>query len=174
MLDIEKILILFICCSFGAMVRAAVGLYKAYTGPTPVVIEKRRIGIEIVASMLFGSFSIFLLQRIPVPWIKDVDFNFLALIAGFLGADGINLLTKKIGLTKGLEIRIAQPVITEFNKRQLAALEFLKTHEKITNRIYQELNMTTRNIATYELQQLVLKGKLKKHGKGKETYYTLA
>jgi len=92
----------------------------------------------------------------------------------FWEQDGINLLTKKIGLTKGLEIKIAQPVTTEFNKRQLAALEFLKTHEKITNKIYQELNMTTRNIATYELQQLVLKGKLKKHGKGKETYYTLA
>jgi hypothetical protein len=174
MLSIESILILFICSAFGAFTRAALGLYKAYMGPTPVVIEKRRIGIEIVASILFGSFAVFLLQKIPVPWIKDVDFNFLALIAGFLGADGINLLTKKIGLTKGLEIRIAQPVISEFNERQLAALEFLKTHEKITNKIYQELNMTTRNIATKELAQLVLKGKLKKHGKGKAAYYTLA
>jgi hypothetical protein len=34
--------------------------------------------------------------------------------------------------------------------------------------------MTTRNIATKELAQLVLKGKLKKHGKGKAAYYTLA
>jgi hypothetical protein len=174
MLSIESILILFICSAFGAFTRAALGLYKAYMSPTPVVIEKMRIGIEIVASILFGSFAVFLLQKIPVPWMKDVDLNFLALIAGFLGADGINLLTKKIGLTKGLEIRIAQPVISEFNERQLAALEFLKTHEKITNKIYQELNMTTRNIATKELAQLVLKGKLKKHGKGKAAYYTLA
>jgi len=103
MLDIETILILFICCSFGAMVRAAIGLYKAYTSPMPVVIEKRRIGIEIVASMLFGSFSIFLLQRIPVPWIKNVDFNFLALVAGFLGArwnksfNKENRINKRIG-----------------------------------------------------------------------------
>ncbi|MEM5773194.1 MAG: hypothetical protein QXL86_03160 [Candidatus Aenigmatarchaeota archaeon] len=99
-----------------------------------------------------------------------------ALIAGFFGADIVSLITKKFGSTKGLELKVAeqQVALSEFNQRQIAALEYLKNHKKITNSMYQKLNQTTNNIAKKDLAQLVKKGKLKRFGKGKATYYTLA
>lgn len=61
--------------------------------------------------------------------------SWIALVAGFLGADSVNLIMKKLGLTKGLNIRVAKPMPTEFDERQLAVLEYLKTHDRITNRL---------------------------------------
>ena len=42
---------------------------------------------------------------------------------------------------------------------------------KITNQIYQKINQINRDTAKYELNALVSKGKLKKIGKKKSTYY---
>jgi len=85
-------------------------------------------------------------------------------------------VTRKLGLTKGLHIVVSeqQVAMAEFNSRQIAALDFLKTHERITNRMYQKLNDVSRNAAQNDLAMLVKKGKLEKFSKGKSTYYKLA
>jgi ATP-dependent DNA helicase RecG len=62
----------------------------------------------------------------------------------------------------------------DLNERQEKALDYLLTHEKITNKEYRTLNpKITRQTATKELKDLVDKGITLAKGKGKNTYYTL-
>jgi hypothetical protein len=58
--------------------------------------------------------------------------------------------------------------------REVRAIEYAKKFGKITNRIYQKLNRVGRDIAKYELGNLVEKGKLIQIGNGKQTYYVVA
>jgi hypothetical protein len=158
--------------AFGAITRAFFGIYKAYTSVAMFKVDWKRVVVEIAASIFFGTFGVIILQEIGV---FKFSMNITALIAGFFGADIVNLITKKLGLTKGLEVKVTeqQVALAEFNERQIAALEYLKTHKRITNAMYQKLNSTTIDVAKRDLTQLVKKGKLKRFGKGKATYYTL-
>ncbi|MEM5853543.1 MAG: hypothetical protein QW228_04200 [Candidatus Aenigmatarchaeota archaeon] len=173
MIDLHLIASFMFYSSLGAITRALFGIYKAYVSVIDFRIDWRRVLIEIIASIFFGTFGALILKEVGV-------FNFsmviTALIAGFFGADIVSLITKKFGLTKSLEVKVVeqQVALSEFNQRQIAALEYLKNHKKITNSIYQKLNQVDINTAKRDLAQLVKKGKLKRFGKGKSTYYTLA
>ncbi|MFH8119299.1 MAG: hypothetical protein QXS37_00615 [Candidatus Aenigmatarchaeota archaeon] len=173
MIDLHLIASFMFYSSLGAITRALFGIYKAYVSVIDFRIDWRRVLIEIIASIFFGTFGALILKEVGV-------FNFsmviTALIAGFFGADIVSLITKKFGLTKSLEVKVVeqQVALSEFNQRQIAALEYLKNHKKITNSIYQKLNQVDINTAKRDLAKLVKKGKLKRFGKGKSTYYTLA
>ncbi len=170
--DPYLISVCIIYSSIGAMARALLGIYKAYTTTVDFRLDVRRILIEICVSIVMGTFGVVILSG-----IKGFDFELkiAAMVAGFLGADVTNLITKKIGLTKELDIRLTeeQVALSEFNRRQITALKYLKTHKRITRYIYQRLNQTTSYTANRDLSQLVVKDKLKKLGKGRSTYYKL-
>lgn len=61
----------------------------------------------------------------------------------------------------------------ELNERQKEALEYIETHEKVTNREYRKINDVSRQTAKRDLSDLVEKDILKQKGKGRGTYYIL-
>jgi len=169
----DMIIIYAIFSVFGAIGRALLGIYKGYTEIPMFEIDRKRIGVEVLASVFFGTFGAYILSRLN---LFPFPFDVVALLAGFFGADIISLATKKLGLTGGLHIVVSeqQVALAEFNNRQIAALNFLKNHDRITNRMYQRLNDVSNNVAKWELSHLVRKGRLSRSGKGKNTYYRLA
>lgn len=170
--DLIAILTFMLYSTLGSVTRTLFGIYKVYTTIPDFNLDMKRVVVEVLASIFFGTFGVILLSGIGS---FNYELKIAALIAGFIGADIINLVTKKIGLTKGLEIRLTeeQIALAEFNPRQIRALKYLETHKRITNKIYQTLNQTTPITAKKDLAQLVRKGKLRKCGKGKATYYKL-
>jgi len=181
MIDISSVSAFLFLTFFGAVTRAFLGLYKAYMdlpGFDVSQINWKRIVVELLASMFFGTFGMYILSEITQQMFgwKGVGLEVGALVAGFLGADFISIVTRRLGLSKGLQIKVVeeQAALAEFNERQVAALEYLKKHDKMTNKVYQKLNSTTRDVARWDLNQLVRKKKLKRFGKGKAVYYTLS
>jgi hypothetical protein len=166
----DMILIYAVFSVFGAIGRALLGIYKGYTEIPMFEIDKKRIAVEVIASVFFGTFGAYILSRLN---LFPFPFDVVALLAGFFGADIISLATKKLGLTGGLHIVVSeqQVAMAEFNDRQIACLMYLKNHDRMTNRMYQRLNNTTINVAKDDLTQLVRKKRLKRFGRGKATYY---
>lgn len=171
--DLIAILTFMLYATIGSITRTLFGLYKGYTTILDFKVDMSRVVVEVLASIFFGTFGVILLSGMGG---FDFELKIAALIAGFIGADTVNLVTKKLGLTKGLQIRLTeeQVALVEFNSRQIRALKYLKRHERITNKIYQALNQTNSSATKRDLAQLVRKGKLRKLGKGKATYYKLA
>jgi len=157
---------------FGAATRTLFGIYKAYreSAKGNIKISRRRVAVEILASMFFGSFSAMVLQGIGA---FEYSQLIAAAVAGFLGADFINVITKKFGLTSSMKVVVTdeQMDMLGFNARQRKAIEYLNEHGSITNDIYQELTKTSHSSAKRDLGKLVEKNKIKKAGIGKATYY---
>lgn len=59
------------------------------------------------------------------------------------------------------------------SERQIAAVEYIRTHGRITNREYVDLTRVSSRTATDELRDLVSKGILTPEGKGRATHYRL-
>jgi ATP-dependent DNA helicase RecG len=57
--------------------------------------------------------------------------------------------------------------------RQIAAVEYIQAHGRITNREYVALTHVARPTATRDLTDLVAKGLVQQHGKGRGSYFTL-
>ena len=173
---IEDPYLLSICvlyALFGSLVRALLGMYKAYTSTIDFRLNIRRVLMEICISTILGTFGVIILKEVG---IFNFEIKLAAMVAGFLGADIVTLIMKKFGLKKGFEIKVTdeQVLLAEFNPRQIAALKYLKSNKRITSFIYQQLNRTSPRSAKYDLTQLVMKGKLIRLGKGKSVYYELA
>ncbi len=66
------------------------------------------------------------------------------------------------------------PTKKDLNKRQLKAIKYLQLNEKITNKIYQDINNCARNTATKDLAKLVeLNIITSNQSKGAGVYYAL-
>jgi hypothetical protein len=158
---------------FGALVRTLVGIYKSYGRVDIFHLNWRKAAVEFCTSVLVGTFGIVLLKELNVlPW----DIKPSALVGGLLGADILNLIIKKVGLTKGLnmiDVNDKYVAMGEFNDREINAINYLKRNEKITKKEYQRLNQTTNDCAKRDLAYLVRNEKLKKIGIGKSTHYEL-
>ena len=61
----------------------------------------------------------------------------------------------------------------KMNERQKKAIEYLKEHNKITNREYQELNNVSNKTAYQDLYDMLRKNIIEKVGGGKHIYYIL-
>lgn len=71
--------------------------------------------------------------------------------------------------------KITDAALAQLNERQRKAVEYLRTHEKITNLEYRELNPNiTDRTALNDLKELVRKGIVKASGEKKHRYYSLA
>lgn len=126
--------------------------------------------MEFSVDILFGMFGGMFLSQLG---IFSIGISLGSLISSLLGANVVDLIVKKFGLTGKMNIVLSDQQIgfTELNQNQINAMEFVKSQGKITNRVYQKINRTTCDIAKHELNSLVVKGKLKKIGKKKGTYY---
>lgn len=158
---------------FGSMARALFGIYKAYNTYPDFVLEKRRVGIEVLASIFFGIFAVLILREIG---LFQFGLNIAALVAGFLGADLVNLITKRLGLSKSMQVVVSRQQMgnVDLNDRQVRALDYVKSKGRITNGIYQKINQISRDAAKRELRHLIKSGRLSKSGKTKSSFYTSA
>ncbi len=158
---------------FGAVTRALFGVYRGYTTLFPFQLDYKRVMVEIAASIFFGTFGVLLLSGIePLKFALDA----IALVSGFLGADLLSLVTKKVGLKKELKIVVSDQQVNGngLNEREINALEYLKSHGRITNKEYQTLNNVSKDVAKRELGALVMKKRLQMKGRSKATCYMLA
>jgi len=154
----------------GSVLRIVWGMYKMYSSYLSIQLSWRRIVMEFSVDILFGMFGGMFLSQLG---IFSIGISLGSLISSLLGANVVDLIVKKFGLTGKMNIVLSDQQIgfTELNQNQINAMEFVKSQGKITNRVYQKINRTTCDIAKHELNSLVVKGKLKKIGKKKGTYY---
>jgi len=80
-----------------------------------------------------------------------------------------------IGPGKSFEERIEKEKlhILEINERQKKAIEYLKTNDVISTKVYMKLNKVSDKTAFLELNNLLIKNILIKEGKGRTTIYKL-
>jgi len=105
--------------------------------------------------------------------IISIGISLGSLVSSLLGANVVDLIAKKFGLTGKMNIVLSdqQLKFTEFNPREINAMGYVKSQGRITNDAYQKINGTTHDVAKYELNTLVHRGMLKKAGNGKNTFY---
>jgi hypothetical protein len=155
---------------FGSFCRAMFGLYRAYTTFPDFVPEKARIGVEIVASTFFGLLATVILREMN---LLNYALPVVALIAGLLGADLISLITKKLGVSKGMQVILSERQMqdADLSDRQVRAMRYARENGSISNSIYQKINDAGPRTANADLQSLVRKGRLSKKGRTKDVRY---
>ena len=126
--------------------------------------------MEWTVSLWFGFMGGIFLSQLEI--VKS-GVNVGAFVASILGANVVDLIVKKFGFSKKMEVIVSDQQLgfTEFNRREMNAMEFVRFKGKITNKVYQKINQTTRDVARHELETLVEKGKLKEVGRTKGAYY---
>lgn len=173
-MPIDVVLVLtFVGYAFlGSVMRTVFGILRAYTNFEEFTLSKKRVAVEILASMMFGLFGALILNDIGV-WNYGTDI--MTVLAGFFGADIITILTKKFGLAKGIEVHVVEDVeFPDLNMRQQRAIEFIKKNGDITNSEYQKINQVSRRSAKWDLGMLSVKKIVKRIGNGRGSYYILS
>lgn len=157
--------------AFGAIIRVVFGIYNAYSSYEEVKLSKKRIAIEFFAAVLFGLFGAIILNEMGF-W--KVGVNIIAIIAGLLGAQLVNVLAKKLGVGKNVTVNIVEKIeYPDLNSNQQKAIVYMKSGKGLTTIIYQKISGVSRRKAQGEIAQLVEKGYAKKIGNGKKTCYKL-
>lgn len=167
---LQEIIMMIVYATCGAMIRVLWGVYNAEETYLNLKLSRKRIVFEFLVSIVFGLFGG---QTMTDLGITKIGIYLSAMVSSLLGANVVNVITKKFGYSKDLKVIVSdqQLQFTEFNPREMNALEYLKTNKKITNKEYQRINQTTRDVARHELNSLVSKKKLKQVGKTKGIFY---
>jgi len=168
----EEIIMMAVYATCGSSMRLLWGIYNAEETFLNLQLSRKRLFFEFFVSMIFGMFGGQLMTDVGM---VKIGINLAALVSSLLGANVVNVITKKFGYSKEMKVIVSdqQLQFTEFNPRQMNALEYVRINGKITNQIYQKINQTERAVAKYELATLVSKKKLKKIGAGKGCAYVL-
>ena len=155
---------------FGAVMRTLIGLYKAYTTYPDFEPSRVRMGVEILASTAFGLFATLILSEMGV---FKFGLVLTALFAGLLGSDLIGLITKKLGLTKSMNVVLSERQMkdADLTENQARAMQYARMKGSIDNSIYRKINQTTHDVSKNELQSLVRKGRLSRTGKTRGVRY---
>lgn len=154
----------------GSVLRIVWGMYKLFDSYLDVQLSWRRLVMEFSVDMLFGTFGGMFLSQLG---IFTLGVSLGSLVSSLLGANVVDLIAKKFGLSGKMNIILSdqQLKFPEFNMKEINAITYVKSHGRITSGVYQKINSTTHNVAKYELSALVQKGMLKKIGTKKGTYY---
>jgi len=154
----------------GSVLRIVWGMYKLFDSYLDIRLSWRRITMEFLVDMLFGTFGGMFLSQLG---IFTLGVSLGSLVSSLLGANVVDLIAKKFGFSKKMEVILSdqQLEFPELNSREINAIEYVRSQGKITNIVYQRINRTTCDIAKHELNSLVVKGKLKKIGKTKGACY---
>jgi hypothetical protein len=166
----EEIITVIAYAACGASIRLLWGIYNAEETFLNLQLSKKRLFFEFLVSMIFGMFGGQLMTDLGM--IK-IGVSLGAMVSSLLGANVVNVITKKFGYSKEMKVIVSdqQLQFTEFNPRQMNAMEYVKIQGKITNQIYQKINQTEHDVAKYELNALVNKGKLKRMGNNRAICY---
>ena len=170
---LEEVLAIIAFAFCGSLMRVIYGSYKVYSSYLDIKLNRKRIMMEWAISLWFGFMGGIFLSQLE---IVKLGVNAGAFVASILGANVVDLIVKKFGFTKNMQVIVSDQQLgfTEFNRREMNALEFVKLKGKITNKVYQRINQTTHDVAKYELKTLVNKGKLEEVGENKSRFYVSA
>jgi len=155
----------------GSFIRLFYGMYKAYVAEPCGGFSSGRIGMEMIAGVVFGMVGGLLLDSMGV---LKIGVGLGTLLSAVLGPHAIELVTKKFGWAKALEPAVLsddQASMPDLNIRQVNAMQYAAKAKKLTNTTYQKLNNVSHDTAKYDLAEMVSKGRLKKLGYNKNTYY---
>ena len=157
---------------FGALMRTVFGVYRAYSNFEQFTISLPHVVVEILASMCFGIFGAMILNEVGI-WKFGV--NIIQVLAGFFGADIVGILTKKFGLSKGIEVHVVENVeYPDLNLKQQKAIQYIKKNGRITNTLYQKMNEVSNDSAKWDLKILAARKIVKRIGDGRGAYYLLS
>ena len=67
----------------------------------------------------------------------------------------------------------AEPYYFDLNERQRKLIEYLKTYGSIRNRDYYEIMQVSKSTGWRDIKNLIERGIVQSHGKGKGSIYTL-
>lgn len=167
---LEELMTVIIYAACGSAMRVLWGIYNAEDSFISIKLSARRIVFEFFISLGFGIFGG---QTLNDLGIVKIGVNLGTLVSSVLGANIVEVIAKKFGYSKEMKVIVSdqQLQFTEFNPREMNAMEYVRVNGKITNQIYQKINQTTCDVAKYELNSLVNKKKLKKIGEKKGRYY---
>jgi hypothetical protein len=167
---LEDIIILIVYAFCGSTLRIVYGIYKAYDSFLGIRLSRRRILMEWMMSVWFGFMGGLFLTDLGI--IK-LGINFGALISSVLGPNVVDVIVKKFGFSKKMVVIVSDQQLgfSEFNQREMNALEFVKSKGKITNKTYQKINHTEHDVAKYELAALAKKKMLREVERTKGVYY---
>jgi len=173
--DLAIVVGFLIYSSIGAVTRTVFGVYRAYANFMAFKLSWKRVAVEILASMVFGTFGALILYEVGVWTIgTNLPADIAAILAGFFGADIISILTKKFGLGKGIDVKVVEGIeYPDLNMRQQKAIEYIKKNGEITNSVYQKMNQVSSISAKWDLKILTLKNILKRIGNGRGAHYIL-
>jgi hypothetical protein len=159
--------------AFGSAFRLFWGVYKAWTSYNGIRIAAKRIVFEFFMGISFGAFGGFFMDQLG---IFKIGVGLAAMVSGLLGSNVVDLIAKKFGWGKKMEVIVSeqQLMFPDLNSRQVNALTYVQSCGKITNKEYQNMNNTTRDVAKYELASLVEKKRLRKVGKHRGISYVAA
>lgn len=167
-IELVALPIILLYIAIGASVHTVWGIYRAYSTLLEVRIKWARVFVEFVAAIFFGLFGAFALSSLmPLP----VGIELGGLFSAVLGAHVMGVVTKKFGISKFEVIVSDQQLQPDLNPRQINILQAAQKTGKITSKMHQRLNATTRNVARKDLEKLVVKGKLVRFGSGRGVYY---
>ncbi|MCK4311280.1 MAG: transcriptional regulator, partial [Candidatus Cloacimonetes bacterium] len=68
---------------------------------------------------------------------------------------------------------VEYPNTENLNERQIKAVDYLKKEGRISNKIYQEINKTSKNTSIRDLNEMIEKKLLIRIGDGRSLYYIL-
>ena len=170
--DVAMLFAFVLYSAIGACTRALFGVYKAYGSNLLNRITVQRVIIEIVASVFFGTFTSLLLLELG--WI-NVSMEVVALLSGFFGADLVSVISRKVGIRGVMRVQLAEEMMeyADLTERQEAGIRYMKKHGRVTNDTYQKLTASTHDMTKHDLSKLVRMKRIRKHGNGRGTYYTL-
>jgi len=155
----------------GSLLRIVWGMYKTFSSFLDIQLSWKRIVMEFVVDMLFGTFGGVFLSQLG---IFKLGISLGSLVSSLLGANVVDIVAKKFGVSGKMNIVLSdqQLKFPSLNMKEINAIEFVRREGKITNDIYEKINQTNHDVAKYELAALVHKGVLKKAGNGRGIYYT--
>jgi F0F1-type ATP synthase assembly protein I len=157
----------------GSFVRLFYSMYKAYAAMPHGSLSPERIGMELLAGVVFGMVGGMLLDSMGV---LKLGVGMGTLLCAVLGPNAVDMVAKKFGWSKKLEAAILsddQIENPDMNVRQINGLQYAAHAKKLTNSEYQKLNNVTRGAAKWDLAEMVQKGRLKLVGSTKGAYYVL-
>jgi hypothetical protein len=156
--------------ALGSGFRLFWGVYKAWTSALGMKIEARRILFEFFMGMSFGCFGGILINELG---IFKIGVSLAAMISGLLGSNVVDLIAKKFGWNKKMEVIVSdqQLEFVDLSPEDIRALQYVKEYGKIDNATYQKINGVTRDAAKHQLASLVARKKLKRVGNTKGCTY---
>ncbi len=156
--------------AFGAIVRLLFGLFKRYDQGLPLAPQWKRIGVQIVVSVFFGLFAVYVLARFSGSSVlfQTVTLT-LGIFAGYYGPDLLDWMTRKF--TKKDLSGLWGLAGAGLSERQQQILEQVRELGIITNHDVRKLCSVSDPTATRELETLVKKKLLTKQGKNRGAKY---